>query len=145
MSFGNPVTESLFAGGQPTLAELRELPAAGFKRIIDLRPVAEERGFDEATSAVTAGLEYRHLPIASERDLTIANVRQFDTWLNDPARPKTLVHCGSGNRVGALFALRAAWLQGVSADAALAEGRSAGLKGLEGAVRAAIKNPPTRS
>ena len=88
------------------------------------------------------GLEYLHLPIAAEPNLTMANVRQFDSWLNDPAGPLTLVHCGSGNRVGALYALRAAWLQGKNVEAALAEGRTAGLKGLERAVRAAIASSP---
>jgi len=42
-----------------------------------------------------------------------------------------LVHCMSGNRVGALFALRAFWLQGMSAVEALAVGRRYGLTKLE--------------
>jgi hypothetical protein len=55
----------------------------------------------------------------------------------------TLVHCGSSNRVGALLALRAAWLKGATLEAALAAGRSAGLTGLESAVRSAIANRET--
>ena len=46
-----------------------------------------------------------------------------------------LVHCGSGNRVGALFALRAAWLQGVAPAQAVALGRAAGMTALEPAIR----------
>ena len=142
MSFGSRVGETVFAGGQPSLEEFRALPSAGFKRIIDLRPAGEERGYNESTAATAGGLEYLNLPVATEQDLTPANVRQFDSWLSDPRRPVTLVHCGSGNRVGALYALRAAWLQGKDVEAALAEGRAAGLKGLERAVRAAIANAP---
>jgi hypothetical protein len=46
-----------------------------------------------------------------------------------------LVHCASSNRVGAMIALRAALVDGASADAALAEGRRWGLKSLEPQVR----------
>jgi len=45
-----------------------------------------------------------------------------------------LVHCGSGNRVGALLALRAS-LDGADDEKALALGREGGLSSLEGVVR----------
>jgi anti-sigma regulatory factor (Ser/Thr protein kinase) len=75
------------------------------------------------------------LPLAIETDLTPSNVRTLDQWLNDPATPKVLVHCASSNRVGALLALRAHWLQGSGAEAAIDVGHAAGLTGLEPAVR----------
>src|SRR5690606_38327465 len=49
-----------------------------------------------------------------------------------------LVHCASGNRVGALAALRAAWLQGADEEAAIAEGRRWGLRSLETEVRSSL-------
>lgn len=146
MSFGNPVGENIYAAGQPSREELRGLPASGVKRVIDLRPSSEDRGFDEAKEAAAAGIEYLNLPIAGEADLTPANVRRFDAWLGGPGRPATLVHCGSSNRVGALIALRAGWIKGKNSDAALSEGRSAGLKGMENAVRTALgKGPPAQA
>ncbi|MDR5880476.1 hypothetical protein [Caballeronia sp. LZ032] len=46
-----------------------------------------------------------------------------------------IVHCGSGNRVGALFALRAAWVKGVDVPKAIEIGRQHGLTKLEDDVR----------
>src|SRR3546814_1034559 len=67
-------------------------------------------------------------------DLTRENVLAFDALLRDAERP-VLVHCASGNRVGAMAALRAAWVEGRSAEEAIAMGRDWGLKGLEEEVR----------
>ena len=138
MAFGTRLSEALYTAGQPSKEQLVKLPEEGFKRIIDLRPATEDRGFDEPSITAAIGLEYLSLPIAKEADLTLANVRAFDQWLADPAQAMTLIHCGSSNRVGALLALRAGWLQGASAQAALDTGRAAGLTSLEPAVRSSL-------
>lgn len=143
MSYGTHAEHSIYASAQPSLAEFKELTRDGFRRIVDLRPPGEERGFDEAREANLQQLEYFCLPIAGAADFTLANVKRFDELLADPAEPKTLVHCGSSNRVGALFALRAAWLKGATAETALALGRSTGLTGLEDAVRTSIAERPS--
>jgi hypothetical protein len=49
-----------------------------------------------------------------------------------------MVHCASGNRVGALLALRANRLEGASPEDALELGLDAGLTRLEPAVREAL-------
>ncbi|MNN82154.1 hypothetical protein D3C81_1990580 [compost metagenome] len=49
-----------------------------------------------------------------------------------------LLHCASGNRVGALLALLA-HERGLDEEAAIAEGRAAGLGSLEPTVRAQIR------
>ena len=49
-----------------------------------------------------------------------------------------LLHCGSGNRIGALLALRAVWLEGKDPAAALDYGKAAGLTGLEPAVKSML-------
>ena len=41
-----------------------------------------------------------------------------------------LVSCATSNRVGAMFALKAGWLEGAAHEAAMALGQRAGLKGL---------------
>jgi hypothetical protein len=46
-----------------------------------------------------------------------------------------LFHCGSGNRIGAVLALQAAWLDGVAAEDALDYGRANGLTSLEPTTR----------
>ena len=113
------------------IARVRE---AGIRHVIDLRPDAETPDFDEAAAVDAAGLAYDNLPVAGAADLTPATVQAFDALLRDAGRP-VLVHCASGNRVGALAALRAAWVDGVPADEAIAIGKAWGLTGLEPAVR----------
>jgi uncharacterized protein (TIGR01244 family) len=110
------------------------LARSGVRHVIDLRVDAETPGFDEAAEVRAAGLRYDNLPIRGPQDLTRANVDAFDALLRGADRP-VLVHCGSSNRVGALAALRAAWIEGRTPEEALAEGRRWGLKGLEPAVR----------
>lgn len=122
------------SGGRITVADLPALRAAGITRVIDLTPDAETPQFDEAAAVRGAGLDYANLPIAGPQDLDREAVREFDALLAQSRAP-VLVHCASGNRVGALAALRAAWLHGADEEAALAEGRRWGLTGLEPVVR----------
>jgi hypothetical protein len=49
------------------------------------------------------------------------------------------VHCASGNRVGAMMALREAWLRGATSEHALEVGRTWGMKGLEPDVNALLQ------
>ena len=43
MSYGFNSEKSLYTSGQPSQAEFKGLAAAGFRRVIDLRPSAEVR------------------------------------------------------------------------------------------------------
>lgn len=131
--FATPVA-GIHAGGRIGADDLPALRAAGIVHVIDLTPDAETPGFDEANAVRAAGLAYDNLPIAGADDLGPASVAAFDQLLRDVEGP-ALVHCASGNRVGALVALRAAWLQGADEDAAIAEGRRWGLRSLETEVR----------
>lgn len=131
--FATPA-EGIRSGGRISATDLPALQAAGVTRVIDLTPDAETPDFDEAAAVRAAGLRYDNLPIAGAVDLDREAVEAFDALLAKDAGP-ALVHCASGNRVGALAALRAAWLQGADDDAALAEGRRWGLTGLEPVVR----------
>ncbi len=124
----------MYASGQPKAEEFAALKASGVKQIIDLRPDAETPELDEAAAARAAKLRYENLPIAGADDLTRENVIAFDHLLAQAEQP-ALVHCASSNRVGALIALRATWLQGRSVEDALEEGRRWGLKSLEPVVR----------
>jgi len=64
--------------------------------------------------------------------MTFANARTFDQLLAKSPRP-VLIHCSSGNRVGAMLALRAK-LNGASSDQALAFGIAGGLTGSKAAI-----------
>jgi uncharacterized protein (TIGR01244 family) len=121
--------------GRLQASDIPALKRAGIRQVIDLSLDSETPGFDEAAAVRAAGIGYHNLPIRGAGDLTRDRVVQFDRLLREAGDQPTLVHCASGNRVGAMIALRAALLGGESTDAALAEGRRWGLKGLEPAVR----------
>ncbi|WP_211226250.1 beta-lactamase hydrolase domain-containing protein [Solimonas flava] len=121
----------LWISGQPAPAQFEQLPASGIRRVINLRPAGETPDFDEAGAAQRLGIAYRNLPIAGAGDLTLGNVRALDALLAEAPDTPTLLHCASGNRVGALMGLRAAWLQGRPLNDALAIGRAHGLASLE--------------
>ncbi len=111
--------------GQPDPATLRVIKEAGYVAVIDLRTAGEPRGYDEAATAADLGLDYRSLPIGSPDDLTYENAAELDGILAAYDGP-VLLHCASGNRVGALFALSAK-ANGATDAEALARGKAAGL------------------
>lgn len=119
------------ADGQPDAQQLRDFARSGGKHVIDLRQPAEARGFDEAAAVSRAGMHYHSLPITGAAGLTRENVRRLDQLLNQVSGEPALLHCASGNRVGALMALRAGWLHDASPEEALAIGRRHGLTGLQ--------------
>lgn len=131
------------ASGRLQASDMAALQAAGVREVIDLSLDSETPDFDEAAAMQRAGITYHNLPIAGAGDLNTANVKRFDHLLADAGSKQTLVHCASGNRVGALIALRAATLGGQSVDQAIAEGRRWGLKSLEPAVRAQLQSSTT--
>jgi len=128
----------LYAGGQPDESQLQALAAQGVTTVIDLRGADEDRGYAEAARVQALGLRYVSLPIAGAADITPANARALQQVLDASDGP-VLLHCASGNRVGALLALQA-HARGLDEEAAIAEGRSAGLGSLEPTVRAQIEH-----
>lgn len=119
------------SGGQPDAGQLQAAASAGIKRIINLRPETEDAGYDEPAKAQALGIDYTVLGIAGPGDLSMDNARKLDALLAEGGDTPTLVHCASGNRVGALMALRAAWVQGKPKDQAMATGRRWGLTKME--------------
>ena len=130
----------LHTGGQPDAAQLRAFAAEGGKVVIDLRAADEARGYDETALTHELGLRYVRLPIAGAADLDEANATALERALKDAQGP-VLLHCASGNRVGALLALAAAKHDGLAPEAALELGRKAGLKSLEPVVRERLGLP----
>ncbi|MCH8301866.1 MAG: tyrosine-protein phosphatase [Proteobacteria bacterium] len=131
-----PTDVRFVASGQPDEAMLQTIAELGFSAVVDLRAADEERGFDEQKAIERLGMEYVLLPIASADDITFDKAAVLDQILADNQGP-VLIHCASGNRVGALFALREILL-GASNDEALALGKTAGMTRLESVVRERI-------
>lgn len=118
--------------------DIERLRAAGIRSVIDLSADDETPDFDEAGAMRAAGVAYANLPLRGAAGLTRDNVRDFDALVRTAKRP-VLVHCASANRVGAMAALRAAWVDGKSVDDAIGIGKAWGLKGLESEVRRRVE------
>ena len=133
------VNESLITGGQPDTSDIEALAKAGVKTVINFRAEGEFSGYNEQQRVEEHGMQYRHFPIDAKAALNKANVQKFHDMLNATSG-KTFLHCGSGNRVGALFALEAFWHKGATAEEAIEIGKAAGLTKLQGYVETVIKS-----
>lgn len=129
--------DGIRSAGQPDEEALKLAAEAGYKAVIDMRGENEMRGMDEPAAVEDLGMQYISMPIVGAGDISFANAGKLDGLLEEIDGP-VLIHCGSGNRVGALLALRKR-LRGASAEAALAHGRDAGLTGLEPVVVEVLK------
>ena len=94
--------EGVLFGGQPTEEQVQAMAAAGVKTVIDLRGETEDRGYDEVAAMAAAGLRYVPIPVTGD---TMAEASTFESFLEafETAEKPVLVHCASGNRVGALY------------------------------------------
>ena len=128
--------DGITVAGQPDEAMLDVFAENGYAAVIDLRGRAENRGFDEAGVTEELGMDYVALPIEGRDAVNFDNAAKLQEIVDQYDGP-VLVHCGSGNRVGALLAL-GQLQQGASEDEALEYGRSGGLTRLEGLVRQRI-------
>ncbi len=127
-------SDGLCCGGLVGAAALRQAREQGLRRVINLCPESETP--DEAERVRQLGMDYVNIPISGPQDLNADKARALAEALADGA--PTLVHCASGNRVGALFALKAFHVDGKSPQQALEIGRAHGLTKLEPAVRALL-------
>ncbi len=125
--------DGITSSGQPDSAAFEIFAAAGYAAVIDMRGPDEDRGLDEKMLVEQLGMDYVEFPITGLDAISIDNARELDEILAGYDQP-VLLHCGSGNRVGALLALRHS-LSGVDDEDAVRYGQSAGLTGLVPVVR----------
>ncbi len=91
----------IVTGGQPTAEHLAALKRAGCDVVLDIREPMEPRPYRTPDAVRAAGLEYVNIPFGQGdiKDATfeaaLRTVRQLG------GRKRVLVHCSSGNRVGA--------------------------------------------
>jgi uncharacterized protein (TIGR01244 family) len=131
----------LIVGGQPTEEQLSHLAANGLSRVVDLRGEDEDRGLDERAVAESLGLEYVAIPIPDRASLNWTAAAELNALLSSD-QGTVLVHCRSGNRAGAVFALSASLDGESSVEAALEIGRAHGLTSLEEHVLPLLESGP---
>jgi uncharacterized protein (TIGR01244 family) len=120
---------NVYFAGQPSRADLSEYARLGVKTVVNLRSPAEMEkvGFDEEAAAKAAGMRYVNVPIGGTMP-TDGDLAKIYAELNKSGQAKVLLHCASSNRVGMTWAMYRGTQNGMPAEAALAEGKAAGLK-----------------
>jgi len=121
------VSETVCTGGQPNAEQLAELTKEGVRTVVNLRQPDEYDAAAEAKEAKADGLGYISVPFDGHHPDDEA-VARFLRALEDPAVFPIFIHCGSGNRVGAVWMIRRMIEDGWSAEDAEREARQLGLR-----------------
>lgn len=114
------------AGATPPEA-MAEIRARGFASIINFRTAGERGATVDAgqAAAEAAGLRYHHIPF---REPSAEVAETFLAAIGDPANQPAFIHCGSANRVGAMWLIKRVKQDGWNVDDALAEAETIGLR-----------------
>ncbi|MDA7906248.1 methyltransferase domain-containing protein [Mariniblastus sp.] len=117
--------EGLYFAGQFSKADVQEVQSRQIKRVISLR-TAGEVDWDEKGAVEAAGMEFFAIPFKSPDSLTDGVFQQVRDALGSNQQ-KTLLHCGSGSRVGGVWLVYRVLDEGVALSKALAEAKEIGL------------------
>jgi len=131
------VVGDLLVGGQPTIEQIDQANELGYKSIMSVQSSDEEGA--RALGPHTASLEMRYVrfAISEDKDLTEAKAWEFAATLGT-LEPPIIVHDATGRRVGAMLALKAFFVDGLSAEEAYEVGEKAGMSDLAPTVKKLI-------
>jgi uncharacterized protein (TIGR01244 family) len=116
----------IFIAGQPNPVGLANARDSGVEIVINSRP-SSEMSFDESAVVRSLGMRYVSIPFVPY-SLEPAQVAAFIRLINDTSREgKVLVHCSSGNRVAALWAMYEISELDMPPEQAVARARKMGL------------------
>ena len=122
------VDATVGCGGATDPSAMAGLKKEGYMSVINLRlPTEEGANIDAARAAAqSAGLKYIHLPFnAAMPDTKV--VSDFLGAVADKSNQPVFIHCGSANRVGAMWMIKRALQDGWPVEKAQAEGQAVGL------------------
>jgi uncharacterized protein (TIGR01244 family) len=122
------VDATVGCGGATQPAAMAELKKHGFNSVINLRVATEEGANVEAgrAAAHAAGLKYIHLPFETAKP-DPALVENFLAAVADASNQPVYIHCGSANRVGAVWMIERVLQDEWDIDKARAEAEAIGL------------------
>jgi uncharacterized protein (TIGR01244 family) len=119
----------VYFAGYPTEEGLRELRSRGVTTVVSLKTpeqVQKARGLDEQAVAEELGMTMVWIPISPD-SFSEADVDRF-AEVYEASEGPFLLHCGSSNTVGGLWAAYLKRKRDVPLDQALNIGRAAGLR-----------------
>jgi uncharacterized protein (TIGR01244 family) len=122
------VDATVGCAGATDPSAMAALRKEGFVSVINLR-LATEQGADvdgSRAAAKTAGLKYIHLAFnAASPDPKV--VESFLAAVADKSNQPVFIHCGSANRVGAVWMIKRVLQDGWTVDKARSEAETIGL------------------
>ena len=122
------VDATIGCAGATDASAMTALRKEGFVSVINLR-LADEQGADvpgSRAAAQAAGLKYIHLPFNAASPDPKA-VESFLAAVADKSNQPAFIHCGSANRVGAVWMIKRALQDGWPVEKARAEAEAIGL------------------
>lgn len=122
------VDATVGCGGAVDPSAMSGLKKEGFVSVINLRLPTEQGADIDAgrAAAQAAGLKYIHLPF----NAAMPDTKVVDAFLGavaDKSNQPVFIHCGSANRVGAMWMIKRALQDGWPVAKAQAEGEAIGL------------------
>jgi len=139
-NFKQVTTHHWSAGHFETVEQVQAVADMGIEVVISLLPSSESK-IDEAMLVPLAGMTFIHVPITNASELTRENVQSVADALKKLDGKNVLIHCASGNRVGAVMALKAAWTDELSTHEAIELGKAYGLTSLTKVVSEKLIRP----
>lgn len=120
------LNDKLAAGGAPTARGLGQAAEQGIRTVIDLREPSKETA-QEKDHADAVGLKYVNIPVSVE-NFSPEHADKLADILKNPSTGPALLHCATGQRAVAVWALHRNRHEGVPAAQALLEAKQKGLQ-----------------
>lgn len=124
--------------GMPSMKDMEKAASDGIKTVINLCSPSDTPAY-ELSRLKELGIRYANIPVTGPQDLTREKALALGEIINDCGQHPVLIHCMSGNRVGALMAMKAFHADGATPAAALDYGLKSGLGMLRGEVERLLR------
>ncbi|MEM7305470.1 MAG: protein tyrosine phosphatase family protein [Planctomycetota bacterium] len=124
-----PVTlfDNMLLAGQPSPEDFEEAKEAGIVTVLNMRLESETPDLDERAVVERLGMEYLTLPWSGPDQLTDDVFRRSRILFATVEQP-ALIHCGSANRIGAVWIPWRVLDGGIPLEKAVVEAKQIGLR-----------------
>ncbi len=116
-----------YLAGQPAAADMPDLHERGIRTVISLRTPGEI-DWDEKAAVEAAGMKFVSIPFRGADSLGDSQIEAALKELADEANGPILLHCGTSNRVGAIWYAHRIRHDGLTPEEAMAEAKEVGLR-----------------